>query len=136
MDNIPKYDPNDLAADIVVKHLQLLDADVVKDITTAIKEAYGDGYCRGFNDATELKDNNHLQWWEYQDNDQKYLEDMNEAIENDIEEYQKMSAEIEAEIQALSDRLDNDDEVYGDIPNIPHDMLPPGTPFDRSKKGE
>ena len=130
MEEIPKYDPNELAADIVVKHIKLLNETAVHDITTAIKEAYGDGYCRGYNDANEVKNRpgGYLQWWQEMD------EELTKSDANDLEEYYRMSGDLEKDLQECADELLNDiskdEEIYGDVPNVPKEF------FVAKKKGE
>lgn len=63
--NIPTYDDTDLAADIVLKHKEILNAIIIEDITTAIGLAFGDGFCRGYNEANE--------WYSYMDEDDSYI---------------------------------------------------------------
>jgi hypothetical protein len=120
---IPKYDPQDLAADIVVRHFAHLTGDIIVDITTAISEAFGDGYCRGFNDATE--------WWVDQDTDQGWLESFNEAVDEDelftdedLHFWDNMSDKdmeaLDSYLRVLEKPKDDDDL-----------NLPPGNPFDR-----
>lgn len=90
--SVPPYNPNELAADIVLKHFAHLNGDIIQDITTAIHLAFGDGYCRGYNEATE--------WWEEMDRDTKYIESF--ASGQSVDTF-------------------NDDlmgSAYGDVPNI------------------
>lgn len=123
MNSIPKYNPNELAADIAVKHTELLTEQSVHDITTAIKEAFGDGYCRGYNDASEIKNKSaeYLQWWEEMD------EELTKSDVNDLEEYYRMSGNFEKDLQECADELLNsigeDEEIYGDVPNVPKEFF-------------
>ena len=125
MENVPKYNVNDLTGDIAIKYADKLDKKAIEDIATVIDEAYGDGYCRGFNDATELQNRpaGYLQWWEEQDEE---LE-AKEQAEADLKEYYKMSDDLVKDIQGLADELDKEKEdeqvIYGDMPYIPKEFF-------------
>lgn len=90
--NTPPYDDTDLTADIVLRHAKHLNAIIIEDITTAINTAFGDGFCRGYNEANA--------WYTEMDGDIEYIKSFDSGYSVDTF---------------------NDDLVgspYGDVPNI------------------
>jgi hypothetical protein len=95
--NIPNYDSTDLCCDVYLKHRKLFDnlgddGVLADDIIAIIDQAYGDGYCRGYNAANE--------WYTAMDADIEYIKSFDSG----------------QGVDTFNDDLMG--SAYGDVPNI------------------
>ena len=119
-----------LVEDFVVKHAANLNSDMIKDLNILAGEMYGDGYCKGHNEALDIveKPQDALEWWEHQDGDDAW------TGQHDLADLEAFYGEMD--LQYLQEMLEQMDQMEASYPPLDADDLPPGFPFDRRKKDE
>ena len=121
------YDALELATDLIIKH-KIAGAVLIDDIISVIQEAYGDGWCTGFNEGAGLEEKpvDEVEWWEHQDMDEDWVDS------HDLADLEAFYGEMDLHyLQKMLDEIDGLEEKYA--PMDPKD-LPPGFPFDRKEK--
>lgn len=96
------FDPKEFVEDFTLRYQDSMTESMIYDLFVVVKEAYGDGFIHGFNLGVEdSQPVDHLEWYEQQDADEEWIEEMSMKQLELLQEY----------------------EQYLD--------LPPGSPFDR-----
>lgn len=121
-------DFENIVEDFIVKHAAHLDSEMINDLNIIASEMYGDGWCKGFQEATEVaeKPQGALEWWEDQDKDEEWIEGHKLA---DLEEFYG-----EMDLQYLQTMLEEIDKIEANYPPMKWADLQPGHPLD--KRGE
>lgn len=115
---------SDLVQDFTLKHQDNITEPMINDLFVILTETFGDGFIQGFNlgvDELEEKPKDQLEWWEYQDDDQAWIDDAATLTLEELDYYDNGSLEHWQGLLEEMDRLNLDD-------------LPPGSPFDRGDK--
>jgi hypothetical protein len=127
--NPKDYDPLELATDVIIKH-GITNGALIDDIVSIVQEAYGDGWCNGYNDGAGLETvpHDHLEWWETQDADEDWVDS------HDLADLEAFYGEMD--LHYLQEMLEQIDQMEATFPPLTEADLPPGFPFDRKKKDE